>query len=139
MDSFCPPPAPIGDAGAAFSADGRQNIEGVVSRPESVAGNWVPHKPALRVDPPSMGAANPEQTRGLAAGAIPCVSHTDRLNYDTPVAKKVAFRDWARHVFHGKGGRARRDRRFRRCVLNTRLRHEASGPKELFHRESPTA
>ena len=97
------------------------------------------NKGALRVDPPAKGAAVPENARGLAIGAFPRIFQTGQGDFHAPRPQKVAFSYWARRVFLNEDGRAPRDRRFRWWVLNTRLRNEASGEKNLFYRDAPGA
>ena len=109
------------------------------SQPASVDSSPMRDKGALRVDPPARGSAVPENTRGLVTGAFPCIFQTGEGDFHSPRRIKVSFRDWARRVFLNEEGRAMRDRRFRWWVLNTRLRHDASGSKELFYREAPGA
>ena len=110
-----------------------------LSQPASVVDAWVCNKGALRVDPPAQGPAAPANTRGQATGDIPFISQTGEGDFHAHRPKKVAFEYWARHVFLNEDGRALRDRRFRGWVLNTRLRHEADGQKDISHREAPGA
>ena len=102
-----------------------------LSQPASVADAWMCNNGALRVDPPAKGSDIPENDRCLVTGAPPCIFQTGAGDVHDPRRNKVAFAYWTRRVFLNEDGRALRDRRFRWWVLNTRLRSETDGEKEI--------